>query len=117
MRKRTILLAVITLVSLSAWASFGYTMGTEPENTALTAPWASAPAYVTPVSGDMQPFGEQPALSSRRNSPPSTGGGDPINPDIRMPIGEMDWLCALLPLGYMVMVGWRRYHRKSECDQ
>lgn len=117
MRKKGLLLVIVTLLSLSAWATFGYTMGAESENTALTTPFASAPAYVAPVSGDLQPFSGQPAMSPRRSAPPSTGGEDPINPDIRMPIGDVDWGCALFPLVYLAVAGWRRYHRKSACDQ
>lgn len=117
MKKRGMLLVVIILLSWSAaWATYGYTMGAEPENTALTAPFATAPAYVAPVSGDLQPFSGQPAMSPRRSAPPSTGGEDPVNPDIRMPIGDVDWVCALLPLGYLAIAGWRRYHRKSACE-
>ncbi len=115
MRKKWMLTLALGLMSLSMMASYGYTMGNEPQNTAITAPWASSPAYVTAVSGDMQPFGqEQPAAYASLNAgPPSTDKGDPINPDIRTPIGDIDWVCALLPLGYMAVVWARRQRRKN----
>lgn len=58
---------------------------------------AAVPSYVPAVSGDLNPFDAQGTVV-RRNGPPTTGGTDPVNPDIKQPTPMGDALLFLLAL-------------------
>ncbi len=34
---------------------------------------------------------------AKRKAPPTTGGGNPTNPDL-LPVGDIDWVCILMLL-------------------
>ena len=74
---------------------------------------AAVPSYVPAVSGDLNPFDAQGTIV-RRNGPPTTGGTDPVNPDIKQPTPMGDALLFLLALlgVYGLFLYIRRIGRK-----
>lgn len=69
---------------------------------------ASVPSYVPAASGNLNPFDVQGTVT-RRNGPPTTGGDNPINPDIKNSQSLDDAVLFLYILlgGYMIRK--RRY--------
>lgn len=100
---------LVWLIAMPAWATIGYdyapqALPIQPERP-MAAPFASRPDMVCAVSGDMQPFGigaEETTSSGIRKAPPKTGTADPNNPYFYTPIGDMDIVCWLFLLFYVV---------------
>lgn len=74
---------------------------------------ASVPSYVPAASGNLNPFDVQGTVT-RRNGPPTTGGTDPVNPDIKEPTPMGDAVLLLLCLAgvYGLYLYTRRIGRK-----
>lgn len=132
MKRLILLIAAIWSVAVCSSAQgFGYSYSAGRENVQIQTPIAVAgadyPEDIWAVSGNMQPFGTcandadtPPYGSSRagRRKPPTTGGGDPTNPDIWQdkPIGDMDWVCWVLLGGYLIGVTARNRRKAKQAN-
>ncbi len=132
---KRILFIVLSLCSIGAVnaQSFGYYYGSGRSDvqiqTPIAEPGAGRPEAVWAVSGDMQPFDVSepvangiytpPAAASRagRRKPPTTGGQDPVNPDIWMPVGDMDIWCGLFLGLYILGIAVRQYKSRKTTDK
>ncbi len=132
---KRILFVVLTLCSIGAVnaQSFGYYYGSGRSDvqfqTPIAAPGAGRPEAVWAVSGNLNPFNSnQPAENSiypqtedasraGRRKPPTTGGGNPENPDLLYPLGELDIWCGLFLGLYTLVITIRQYKSRKTTDK
>lgn len=106
LRMKFFLCVVALMLSSTAWAEYSAWRSTSsqldgmvdthaPYLTQLSLVGQPSPYYVPAASGDLQPFG---VTTTVRHAPPSTGGGDPENPKILLPIGDWDCVCWVMAL-------------------
>lgn len=101
---------LIWLIAMPARATIGYNYAPQAQpiqtERPMAAPFASRPDMVYAVSGNMQPFGigaETTTSSGIHKAPPSTGKDNPDNPGFYTPVGDLDIVCWLALLFYVVL--------------
>lgn len=113
LRTRTLACAIALLLTNILWANdaaiptlplnnVGVMTSYTPYTTTLSEVGQAAPYYVPAASGDLQPFGA--AAPAIRHAPPKTGGDNPNNPNIDLPIGDIDWFCLLVLAIYTLTI-------------
>lgn len=119
---KRILFIVLTLCSIGAVnaQTFGYSYGSGrcdvQSQTPIVEPGTERPEDVWAVSGNLQPFGTcandldtppyGPSRAGRRKPPPATG--NPENPKLHQPIGDVDVWCGLALLIYVLRIACRK---------
>lgn len=108
--KHAYYILLIWLIATPAWAIIGYDYAPQalPIQTErpIAAPFAARPEMVYAVSGNLQPFGVGAEKTTSRGiykAPPSTGKDNPDTPGFYTPVGDMDIVCWLALLFYVVL--------------
>ncbi len=123
LRMKILLCVVAFMLSSTAWAESGAWRSTSPlldgvdethalYSTSLSSVGQTSPYYVPAASGDLQPFGVSTTV---RHAPPSTGGGDPENPKILLPLGDWDWVCWCGALVVLLCTVRKRKKTPTRC--